>query len=303
LLADYIILKKYVLVLLLLSTWTYGQFESVGFSGFIHTNDSVTFPYEINITRLGNVINGYSISDKGGTSETKTTFEVKTIRDRIYFKEQEVVYTKADYSTFDDFCLVTFNLNEKELFTAKNLNIDFLGVFTDGASCINGTIQLVSKDFIEKRFAKTEKMMDNSNLVNKKLGDSLEIIKEKINALKNQFIAPNDEISLTKDNVLNFNLEEPYKVYIRDYKLFDGDIIHVKSNDKEGENIKILESETYFEIDVDKKKNTLEIKGIDEGEIPPITAAIIIENASKKVLHKIKLDFKTGEKAIILLNY
>ena len=122
-LADYIILKKYVLVLLLLSTWTYGQFESVGFSGFIQTNDSVTFPYEINITRLGNVINGYSISDKGGTSETKTTFEVKTIRDRIYFKEQEVVYTKADYSTFDDFCLVTFNLNEKELFTAKILTL------------------------------------------------------------------------------------------------------------------------------------------------------------------------------------
>ena len=138
-------MKKYVLVLLLLSTWTYGQFESVGFSGFIQTNDSVTFPYEINITRLGNVINGYSISDKGGTSETKTTFEVKTIRDRIYFKEQEVVYTKADYSTFDDFCLVTFNLNEKELFTAKNLNIDFDNTYLTTilalkSKTINGTI-------------------------------------------------------------------------------------------------------------------------------------------------------------------
>ena len=106
--------------LILIPSLSFGQFESKSFTGIIQTKDSVVFPYEIHLSRIGGTVSGYSISDKGGANETKSLFETRKVDNQLYFKEKQIFYTKADYSTFDDFCLVSFNVDEKQLFKSQS---------------------------------------------------------------------------------------------------------------------------------------------------------------------------------------
>ena len=289
--------------MILVPSLSFGQFESISFSGIIQTADSVVFPYEINLSRIGRTVSGYSISDKGGANETKSLLETRKVNNQLYFREKEIIYTKADYSTFDDFCLVSFNVDENQLFKSNKLNIDFSGYFTDEKPCIDGRINLVSTSFIEKKVSKVERKVDNSSIVNKNFGDSLKLIKAKITELKNKFVANRHEIHLKANNIIRFNINEPYEVFIKDYNIPDGDIIQVKINDGSEKLIALDETPIYFEIEETQKTNTIDILGINEGTIPPITSQIIIlKKGNKKLMQKIKLDIKSKEKSIIIIN-
>lgn len=295
-------MKKLLLVLLFVPLVSFGQFDVTSFSGIIQTSDSVVFPYEINISRLGNSISGFSISDKGGASETKTSFEISLINKELFFKEKDVIYTKADYGSFDDFCLVTFSLKEKEIFKSNKIKVDFKGVFTDEKPCINGSLNLVSKSFIEKKFLKAERKIGKSKVLAKKLGDSIKFIKEKINGVKEQMF-DSGEIIFTKNDELKFNISEPYRIFIEDHSVYDGDIINVRINNKETKSIIISKKPFYFNIHNIEKESRIKIKGISEGDYSPITASIIIQKLSGKTIHKIKLKLKKGEKNEIIINY
>ena len=244
--------------LILVPSLSFGQFESISFSGIIQTADSVVFPYEINLSRIGRTVSGYSISDKGGANETKSLLETRKVNNQLYFREKEIIYTKADYSTFDDFCLVSFNVDENQLFKSNKLNIDFSGYFTDEKPCIDGRLNLVSTSFIEKKVSKVERKVDNSSIVNKNFGDSLKLIKAKITKLKNKFVANQHEIHLKANNIIRFNLNEPYEVFIKDYNIPDGDIIQVKINDGSEKLIALDETPIYFEIEETQKMRRIE---------------------------------------------
>ena len=286
----------------LLSITCFSQFDNRIFNGFIQTNDSVIFPYEIKVSRLGNLIEGHSISDKGGKSETKTAFIITKENGRLFFKEDKIVYTKADYSTFDDFCLVTFESDEKRFFNSKRLTLDFKGVFNDNSPCINGKLSLVSNDFIQKSFSKTEKRISNSKILEKKFGDTLVEVKNKIKEVKSIFI-DNQEVNLLKNDYLKFNIYESYKVYIKDFGIVDKDKINIKINNNK-ESIVIIEDKAYyFKINRDKRKNIIQITGLDAGDLPPITAQIVIESTNKKILHKVNLKLLPDETSIIELNF
>tara|TARA_S200000501_G_scaffold165063_1_gene155498 strand:+ start:1008 stop:1880 length:873 start_codon:yes stop_codon:yes gene_type:complete len=283
---------------------SFGQFESTSFTGIIQTADSVVFPYEIHLSRIGGIVSGYSISDRGGAAETKSLLETRKVNNQIYFIEKEIVYTKADYSTFDDFCLVSFNVDENQLFKSNKLNIDFSGYFNDKEPCIDGRLNLTSTTFIEKKISKVERKIDNSSIVIKNFGDSLKLIETKITELKNKIVANQQEIHLKANNIIRFNLNEPYEVFIKDYNIPDGDVIQVKINDGTEKTIEIDETPIYFEIEDTQKTNTIEILGINVGTIPPITSQIIIlKKGDKKIIQKIKLDIKTIEKSNIIINF
>jgi hypothetical protein len=280
----------------------FSQFEKVVYTGFIQTIDSAVFPYQINISRIGNNISGYSISDKGGKSETKSEFEILKSGQNYIFKENKIVYTKADYSSFDDFCLVSFYLREKEIFNSNKLSLDFKGLFSDGSACIDGSITLVNNKFIEKRLDRIENKISNNRIIQKKFGDTIKKIEKKIDDLKKDFVS-NKEVSLLKDDKLKFNIYESYKVYIADFGFYDNDKISVEINDNISNEVIITEKRKYFSIDKKQRKNIIKITGIDFGEVPPITAQIVIENLSKKTLHKIELSLMPKESCEIELNF
>lgn len=286
----------------LLSITCFSQFDNRIFNGLIETNDSVVFPYEIKISRLGNIVEGYSISDKGGQYETKTNFIITRKNGKLFFREDKIVYTKADYSTFDDFCLVTFESDEKKFFNSKRLTLDFKGVFNDNSSCINGKLSLVSNDFIQKSFSRTEKRISNSKILEKKFGDTIVEVKNKIKELKSIFIN-NQEVDLLKNDYLKFNIYESYRIYIRDFGIVDQDKINIKINNNTESLVIIEDKPYYFKIDRDRRKNIIQIIGLENGEVPPITAQIIIESTNKKILHKVNLKLLPDETSIIELNF
>tara|TARA_B100000767_G_scaffold213763_1_gene201144 strand:- start:6535 stop:7512 length:978 start_codon:yes stop_codon:yes gene_type:complete len=295
------VMKKLLLLLVLAPLVSFGQFDITSFIGTIQTGDSVVFPYEINISRLGNSISGFSISDRGGNSETKTAFEISRINKEILFKEKDVIYTKADYGSFDDFCLVTFSLKEKEIFKSNKIKVDFKGFFKDETPCINGSLSLVQKNFIEKKFLKAKRKLIKSKVLVRNLGDSIKLINEKINTVKEQLF-DSGEIIFTKNDKLKFNVSQPYTIYVKDYSIYDGDKINVIINNKEIKHIIISEEPLYFNIDNIEKENKIKITGISEGEYSPVTASIIIQNLSGKTIQKIKLKLKKGETNEIIIN-
>jgi|SaaInlStandDraft_1057018.scaffolds.fasta_scaffold18804_3 hypothetical protein len=291
-----------LILFFLLSITCFSQFDNRIFNGLIETSDSVIFPYEIKISRLGNIVEGYSISDKGGQYETKTNFIITRKNGKLFFKEDEIVYTKADSSTFDDFCLVKFELAEKKFFNAKRLVLDFKGTFTDGQPCISGKLNLVSNEFIQKSFSKTEKRISDSNLLEKKFGDTIDIVLNKIKDVQTIFNS-NQDIDLLKNDYLKFNIYESYRIFIRDFGIIDYDKIKFKINNNKEREITIKDEAIYFKIDRDKRKNIIHITGLDPGEFPPITAQIIIESTYKKILHKINLKLLPYETSTIELNF
>ena len=294
-------MRKLVLLLLLVPLVSFGQFDNSSFSGLIKTSDSVVFPYEINITRIGNSISGFSISDKGGASETKTSFEISRINKELLFKEKHVIYTKANYNSFDDFCLVTFKINEKKFFKSNKIKIEFKGVFSDESRCIDGSLNLISKSFINNKFSKANKKIERNKVLGKKFGDSIKIIKEKLNLVREQLFK-SEEVIFKKNNKLMLNINEPYKILIKDYSVQDGDEINMKINDNEVKKIYISEKPFYFNINNNTKKNKLLITGTSEGKYPPITASIIIQDLLGKTIQKIKLELKEEESNELILN-
>ena len=81
---------------------------------------------EINISKIGQKYVGYSIADRGGIFETKTSLKIQKRKNTIYIEEDRILYTKADYSTFDDFCLMSFETNDTELFNKKRFKSSFI---------------------------------------------------------------------------------------------------------------------------------------------------------------------------------
>lgn len=286
----------------LLSITCFSQFDNRIFNGLIETSDSVIFPYEIKISRLGNIVEGYSISDKGGQYETKTNYIITRKNGKLFFKEDEIVYTKADYSAFDDFCLVKFELAEKKFFNSKKLILDFEGTFNDGQPCISGKLNLVSDEFIKKSFSKTAKKISESKILEKKFGDTIDNVLNKIKEVQTIF-SSNQDIDLLNNDYLKFNIYQSYRIYIKDFGLIDQDKIKFKVNNNKERELIIEDEAVFFKIDRDKRKNIIKIKGLDAGDVSPITAQIVIESTNKKILHKINLKLLPNETSIIELNF
>ena len=275
---------------------TYSQFQSTDFKGLITTNDSVIYPYEINITRIGHKYVGYSISDRGGVFETKTSLKIQKRKNTIYVEEDRIIYTKADFSTFDDFCLMSFETNDIKLFNKKKIKSSFNGFFRDGTSCISGFINLMSSNFIEKKILKTEKRIEKSKIINKILKDSIERIKKKISKISTTL--NNKTLRLTKNEEIRVNFNKYSKIYIQDWGSVDGDKIGAEINGEIQNDILLLKEK--IKLPINKVESSIKLIGLDHGKSPPITAKITIENKKMGNI-TIKLLLKAKESCYIYL--
>lgn len=270
---------------------TFSQFQNTDFKGLITTSDSVIYPYEINITRIGQKYAGYSISDRGGILETKTSLKIQKRKNTIYIEEDRIIYTKADYSTFDDFCLMFFETNDIKLFNKKKFKSSFKGFFSDGTSCISGSINLISLNFIETKLSKTEKRIEKSKLINNLLKDSIERIKKKISKISTTL--NNKTLQLTKNEELRVNFNKYSKIHVQDWGSVDGDKIGVEINGERLNDILLLKEKENIKLPINIAKNSIKLIGLDEGKSPPITAKITIENKNmENIVIKLLLEKK-----------
>ena len=253
-----------------LSFISYAQ-ETYDYFGSVKINDTTFMSYKLVFSVKNNgVVRGYSITDMGGTHETKSDIfgKYNAQNSTLNFEEKGIVYTKSPV-TQDDFCFIHFKSNTFNLVKSKNLKGNFIGKFSDDTECINGKISLVLAEKVLKRTQKiTKKIMKV-----KRISDS---VKNKINPLK--LLDTLNMNVLRKNQVLSvFTKTKKVNLVIFDSEKEDGDRVSIAINGKViMHHYAITNQKKVIPIPINSKKTSIKIIAINNGTIPPNTMNVTL---------------------------
>lgn len=131
------------------------------YSGALIVQDSLSFPYYISFDQQN--LSGYSVSDITGDTETLSLIIANLLDDKKYFEieESQVIYTKLDSESYDDFCKILF----KTKLDSKSIDTEFEAVMSDGSTCGNGLIKLEDTEKLTNKLKKIKsKIQKNAAL-------------------------------------------------------------------------------------------------------------------------------------------
>lgn len=245
--------------------------DTLYFAGSIKITKSIAYKYILRFTiDKENQLHGYSLSDPGGPSETKTKISgsFDSVKKTISFQENIVLRSKVDLKS-NDLCFVraTLVLNKNKL--VETLAGNFSGFKIDKVTeCADGKINLINTDrakVILNTWDEQNKFNDNTKKIAlENSGKLLTLSNEKGKSLY-----------ITGNTV---------KLIIWDNGQVDGDKISITLN---GINILdnyILTAEAKM-IELPLSGNaidTLKIIALNVGIIAPNTAAIKIETPAEQ---------------------
>lgn len=260
------------LMLFLLPFCSIAQSVNYEFLGVLklNKNDKIIISYRLVFEEEKGKIKGYSVTDFGGLHETKSeivgTYDLKN--KILKFSEQEILYTKSKVNKYS-FCFVhytgTITLNKQN----AKISGDFLGKFSDGTKCINGSIELVKIEKVEKQVTKLLKKLDKSKKID-------EVIREKYNPVK--IMDSLKMNTLTENEQLNvFVKTDKVIIKIWDVGKEDGDKIDVYVDNKSLlKDYEVKKSIKLLNVPIEKGENKLKIIAKNEGVITPNTAKVLI---------------------------
>lgn len=235
--------------------------------GAIKLNDTSLITYQIKFTELNGKISGHSITDVGGLHETKSNLYgiYNEVEKFIEFKEKDIVYTKSTIIE-EDFCFVNFKSSRYKIGNNK-IEGQFKGLFPDNTECINGDILLSTKEKMEKRLAKVQRVISKT----KKIPDSL---RENYNVVKIM-----DSVGmnmLRKKQVLSvFSKSKAITLVVLDGGKVDDDNIDITVGDKTVlRNFKLSKTEKSIPIVLNAEKTSIVLKANNVGTISTNTAVI-----------------------------
>lgn len=255
---------------------SYGQ-DDYEFFGVVRLNDNTIISYRMVFTETNGNISGFSVTDLQGEHETKNVIEGKYDKKtkRIEFKENDIIYTKSSIAE-EDFCFLNFKGKLKLNSRKTKIEGDFLGFFSDGSNCINGSLKLIGNETLYKRLNKLNRKIKKTKRIDKKS-------KEKFNAKK---MLDSLRINTLKANEVTsvFWKEKQFKMIIWDAGKFDGDKVSIIINGKPIlKNYKISHEKKEIVFDLKKKINSIEIKAENLGEIAPNTAKVLLLDGDKEI--------------------
>lgn len=253
--------------------------------GVIKLNDSSTISYQLNLADLNENISGYSITDIGGSHETKSNI-IGTIdkKNNLSFKEIDIVYTKSDITNFD-FCFIHFAGKVER----SNIKGVFKGLYKDGTTCIDGEIIVRSVKKIEKKAKKLNRIISKVQKVDS-IKNNVNIIKI-LDSLKMNVLKANQTLSM-------FSSSKSIKLIIYDGGKVDGDRINLYVDEKIIlKNFLISKTKKVIEIPINSNKTTVKLRALNVGSISPNTAKVEIINNTSKI--NVLTSLKKGEKTTI----
>ena len=131
-------------------------------SGIISVSDGIPISYEISINTERGIVNGFSITDKGGKNETKSNIigiynqNTKTFK----LRETKVLSTKSK-SNIETFCYVNMEVSLKKKYKLKSYEGTFIGLYSNGDTCAIGEIALIEQEKLNKTKKKLLKKLKN----------------------------------------------------------------------------------------------------------------------------------------------
>lgn len=264
--------RKLFLFLFLFSIFSTNIFASdtLYFVGSMKVSKKVSYSYNLRfIIENKNKIRGYSLSDLGGPNEVKTkiigTFDISKMT--VEYEEKDVLRSKVDLKK-NDLCFVKASLKLKKSKLLETLSGKFTA-FEPGKKepCASGEVKLINTDrikvLLKKIYGVDESLENNSPEFKTK---QIEITDNK----GKEFLITGTKVKLT----------------IWDQGQIDGDKISILVNDKYIlENYTIISTVKVIELTLtDAEKDVIKIIALNEGKLPPNTAAIKIESAMEEYL-------------------
>lgn len=248
-------------------------------SGIISVSNGIPISYEISINTERGIVNGFSITDKGGKNETKSNIIGIYNQNTRTFKlrETKVLSTKSK-SNIETFCYINMEVSVNRKHKLKSYEGTFFGLFSNGDTCAHGEIVLIEQEKLKKTKQKLIQKIRKPKIKNNK----------------------NSKTKLLKDGdhaTINWK-SELLVIYIWDKNSEDGDKINLSIN-----NERILSD--YLTKNKKKKLkyvlkkgiNKIYIEAINNGNIPPNTASF--ELVDLKTKYPITTQLETGSSVII----
>ncbi len=284
-------MRLFLLVFIFLhSTFLFGQLSFREFSGVITINDSLFISYDLYLSKTTeNKISGFSVTDKDGPHETKSSIEgtYSPKEGLLVFNEFDILYTKSPFDSFD-FCFIHFNGAIKNFEKSKMVKGDFLGKYANGKKCIDGVLLLADKNKIDTKIKKLDRRFNISK--HKQL---VEKAQPKIDSMKLEAIVANEDLNI-------FVKSKVFTIAVFDSGKIDGDRINLFVDDVLVlENYAIKKERKEIPITLVKAKTSVKVIALNEGTSAPNTVKIEIKG--KNQFMETKTSLKVGESAKLSL--
>ena len=262
-------------ILIIIFLFFQSQLNAEEYVGSIILSDSTIYTFELNLIINKENITGYSLTNYGTNSETKSSIEGTFDKTENVYEiiEKQIIYTKSKES-IKNFCHLRIDLSEKGSYKSKRLEGKFIGYYDNNKKCAEGKIILFKKEKLKK--------------IEKKINKR---IKKNTN---NKTEHSNKKITLKKDDKLYIETSKKYvSIRVWDPNLEDNDMILMKFNDDLIlENYSTKNKPKKRRVKLSKGRNTLLISAINEGDNPPNTSAIELKVDSQTYHVETKLEIK-----------
>jgi hypothetical protein len=274
----------------LVNTW--GQ-EDYEYLGVIQLNDSSFISYKIAFDEEDGLLRGYSVTDMGGSHETKSFISgyYEAEKDSINFYESGILYTKSPY-TRDDFCYVHFEGQLKKLDDRQGIEGNFKGLYNNGETCINGSINLLNFRKVLKKAKKLDRKIDRTIIVSKEKRDRVNLVRD-LDSLNMNIVRKNETLNV-------FTKEDAVELVLFDAGKEDGDRISLFVNDSVlWKDYTAVRAERKVRISLENEATTIKIVALNNGSIGENTIKLHImlgENVVESLTN-----LKKGEEASIVI--
>ena len=262
-------------ILIIIFLFFQSKLNAEEYAGSIILSDSTIYTFELNLIINKENITGYSLTNYGTNSETKSSIEGTFDKTKNVYEiiEKQIIYTKSKES-IKNFCHLRIDLSEKGSYKSKRLEGKFIGYYDNNKKCAEGKIILFKKEKLKKIEKKINKRIKKST--------------------NNKTEHNNKKITLKKDDKFYIETSKKYvSIRVWDPNLEDNDMILMKFNDDLIlENYSTKNKPKKRRLKLSKGRNTLLISAINEGDNPPNTSAIELKVDSQIYHVETKLEIK-----------
>ena len=255
------------------------QLNAEEYVGSIILSDSTIYTFELNLIINKENITGYSITNYGTSSETKSSIEgtFDKTKNKYEIIEKQIIYTKSNES-IKNFCHLRIDLSEKGSYKSKRLEGEFIGYYDNNKKCAEGKIILFKKEKLKRINKRIQKSINDKSEHN------------------------NKKITLKKNDKFYIETSKKYvSIKVWDPNQEDNDMILMKFNDDLIlENYSTKNKPKKRRVKLSKGRNTLVISAINEGTNPPNTSAVEIKVENK--VYQIQTDLEVKNDIIIFID-
>lgn len=268
--------------------------DTLYFKGKIKVAKSISYDYSLRFTITDkNQVTGYSLSDPGGPTETKTkiTGTYDSVNSIMNFEEKSVLRSKVNLQK-NFLCFVKASLKLKKTKLIEELSGKFIGIEPGKTGqCASGEIKLINTNMVKAFLKQKNNPADSADKA------TTQIKKDKTGKIPEGKKEPpidkpvESPVSITtqakKENMITISDEKGKEFSITGNKIqlsiwdngeVDGDRISILLNDKYIlEDYVVTFSAKTIEVTLsDKEIDTIRIVALNEGKMSPNTAAIKI---------------------------